>query len=177
MRSSMSLSGEKTSHKVTAVFETATEANAAAKELHEATSLSQDQITILGPGDKHPGQELEPEDKGIWATLVRAHIGLGIVGAIIGFLVFLLLNASGLPFIAQNTLIAGIVLSVLGLFCGLLLAGAFTLRPDHAPYLVKAQSALRRGKYVVAAHASSSEQRNEAQALLKKRGVKTVPTI
>ncbi len=119
----------------------------------------------------------EPEDQGIWKTLVRSHVWLGVGGAVTGFILFLLLNALGVGFIAQNALVAASVLTAIGAAIGMLLAGAVTIRPDHTPYLVKAQSALNKGKYVLAVHASSSEQLQEAKSLLDSRNVKTVETI
>lgn len=177
MQSSMSLTGEQKSHKVAAVFDTETDAREAAKVLCQRTSLTDGQVSVLSPRDPHQGSELEPEDQGIWRTLVRSHIGLGAGGAVTGFIVFLILSALGVGFIAQNTWVAGSVLAVFGAMLGLLLAGAVTIRPDHTPYLIKAQSALRRGKYVLAIHASSTQQLQEAKSLLDSRNVKTVQTI
>lgn len=177
MQSTMSLTGEQVSHKLAAAFDTETEARAAGRIVCERTSLTDDQVSVVGPRDPHQGSELEPEDQGIWRTLVRSHVGFGAGGAVVGFIAFLILSAVGIGFIAQNTLVAGSVLAAFGLMLGLLLAGAVTLRPDHTPYLIKTQSALRSGKYVLAVHASSVQQLQEAKSLLDARNVKTVQTI
>ncbi|MBL3558893.1 MULTISPECIES: hypothetical protein [Marinobacter] len=177
MKSSMSLTGEQESHKVAAVFDTESDARGTAKALCEGTSLADDQVSVLSPRDRHPGKQLEPEDQGIWNTLVRSHVGLGAGGAVTGFIVFLVLSALGIGFISQNSVVAASVLAALGLMVGLLLAGAVTIRPDHTPYLMKAQSALSKGKYVLTVHASSTEQLQEAKSLLDSRNVKTVQTI
>ncbi|MEC7432680.1 MAG: hypothetical protein VYC10_05135 [Pseudomonadota bacterium] len=73
--------------------------------------------------------------------------------------------------------VAAAVLAALGLILGLLVAGGVTLRPDHTPYVAKAQSALKEGKYVLTVHASSSEQLKEATTVLKNRNVRLVRTI
>lgn len=177
MQSSMSLTGEQKGHKVAAVFDTETDAKGAAKALCAGTSLTDDQVAVLSPRDPHQGSELEPEDQGIWHTLVRSHVGLGAGGAVTGFIVFLILSALGIGFIAQNSVVAASVLAALGLMLGLLLAGAVTIRPDHTPYLMKAQSALSKGKYVLTVHASSTQQLQEAKSLLDARNVKTVQSI
>lgn len=177
MKSSMSLTGEHEDHKVAAVFETETDARGMAKSLCESTSLEKDQVTVLRPSDTHQGEGLEPEDQGIWYTLVRSHIGLGIGGAVLGFVLFLVMNASGIGLIAQNTVVAASVFTAFGAVFGLLLAGVVTIRPDHTPYLIKTQSALREGKYVLAVHASSVKQLQEAKSLLKSRQVNTVQTL
>ncbi|MCL7944167.1 hypothetical protein [Marinobacter sp. ATCH36] len=177
MTSSISLTGEQQGHKVAAVFNTEIHARGAAKVLCGRTSVTDVQISVLSPGDLHQGSELEPDDQGIWQTLVRAHIGLGAGGAVAGFVAFLILSALGIGFIAQNALVAASVLAALGLMLGLMLAGAVTIRPDHMPYLIKTQSALRKGKYILAVHAANSQQLQEAKSLLDSWNVKTVQTI
>lgn len=177
MKSSTSLTGEHEFHKVAAVFDTEPDALGTAKALCGETSLTDKQVTVLSPSDQHQGQELEPEDQGIWKTLVRSHVGLGAGGAVTGFIAFLILSALGISFIAQNAVVAASVLAALGLMLGLLLAGAVTIRPDHTPYLMKAQSALRKGQYVLAVHAESAQQLQEAKSLLHARNVKTVQTL
>ncbi|MFL1455386.1 hypothetical protein ACJO5Y_13185 [Marinobacter sp. GN3S48] len=177
MKPSMSLTGEHGGHKIAAVFDAETDARDVAKALWESTSLTDKQVMVLSPNDRHQGEELEPEDQGIWRTLVRSHIGLGVAGAIGGFMLFLVLNASGIGLIAQNTVVAASVFTAFGAVFGLLLAGAVTIRPDHTPYLIKTQSALREGKYVLAVHASSLQQLQEAKSLLKSRHIKTVQSL
>ncbi len=147
--------------------------------LSQETSLDHEQVIVVSPPqDQHPGEELEPENQGIWQTLVRSHLWLGIGGAVAGFIVFLILSAIGVGgFIAQNGVVAAAVLAALGLILGLLVAGGVTLRPDHTPYVAKAQSALKEGKYVLTVHASSSEQLKEATTVLKNRNVRLVRTI
>jgi len=177
MKPSVSLTGEHEAHKVAAVFDTEPDAKGVAKALCEETSLTDEQVSVLSPDDRHQGYMLEPEDQGIWHTLVRSHVGLGIAGAVVGFAVFLILNILGINFITQNTVVAASVLSGLGLFLGLLAGGAATIRPDHTPYLMKAQSALRKGKFVLAVHATSPHQLKEAKSLLDARNVKTMKTL
>ncbi|MDL0430428.1 hypothetical protein QPM17_04790 [Marinobacter sp. TBZ242] len=177
MKSSVGLTGEQQGHKVAAVFDTEPDARGTAKAICEETSLTDEQVTVLSPADRHQGKELEPEDQGIWQTLVRSHVGLGVIGAVAGFVLFLILSALGVGLATDNTIVAASVMTAFGGVFGLLVAGGVTLRPDHTPYLVKAQSALREGKYVLAVHASSFEQLQEAKSLLDSRNVKTVQTI
>ncbi len=177
MKPSMSLTGEHESHKVAAVFETESDANGTAKALCNETSLTNEQVSVLSPADRRQGKELEPEDQGIWQTLVRSHVGLSVGGAVSGFVVYVILNALGIGFISQNTVVSASALPALGLMLGLLLAGGITIRSDHTPYLMKAQSALRKGHYVLAIHAESTQQIQEAKSLLRARNVKTVQTL
>ena len=177
MKPSMSLSGERIDHKMAAVFDTEADANNLAKALWEQTSLTDKQVTVIGPSTPHQGTALEPEDGGIWRTLVRSHLGLGAVGGVLGFIFFLVLSALGIGFIVQNVVIAGAVMTSFGVIFGLLAAGAFSIRPDHMPYLMKAQAALREGKYVLTVHASTMHQLQEAKSLLESRDIDKIYTI
>ncbi|WP_027328265.1 hypothetical protein [Marinimicrobium agarilyticum] len=177
MTQSSTVTGEAIDHKLAAVFGTDAEAKKAAEAVLKVTSLEQDQVQIVRPGDTQAGWELEPEDRGIWRTLVRSHIWLGAVGAVIGLGAFLLLFSVGVGFVANNGFAAAAVLTALGAVFGLMAGGLVTLRPDHAPYLVTAQSALRRGKTVVAVHARNRAQLEAASKELQRWSGKTVSSF
>ncbi|MEX0606188.1 MAG: hypothetical protein WD623_14860 [Marinobacter sp.] len=174
MKSSAILSGEVVDHKIAAVFESSTEAENIALALREGTSLAADQVIIVSPENPRSARALEPESQGIWSTLVRSHIGLGMAGAIAGFILFSTLYSADVAFITQSLVVSAIVLTAIGGGIGLLLAGMVTLRPDHMPYLMLAQSALRKGKYVLTVHASSAQQLDEAKKTLRNRRVSSV---
>lgn len=171
------ITGETFDHKVAAIFENEASATQAAKAVRDATSLREAQIFIVGPNTPHPGWELEPEDTGIWNTLVRSHIWLAVVGAMLGIVFFLILYVSNIPFITQNALTSALLALGFGAVIGMMFAGLITLRPDHMPYVSMAKSALRKGKYVVAIHATTAEQLKEANAALDKLDVKKFSTL
>lgn len=171
------LSGEHRDHKVAVTCASRQTAEQIAADLCAHTSLSQSQVTVIRPGEPHEGRELEPESRGIWHTMIRAHIGLGLVGVGVGLVLFLVMHAVGIPFVTQNPWWSGALFLGFGGVLGLMLGGAFTLRPDHMPYLMKAQSSLRSGKYVVAVHAESLSQLHEAQEEFEKRGLSSVRTL
>lgn len=177
MKNDVHITGETFAHKVAAVFENEADAKAAAAEIVRETSLADTQIFVVGPNDRHPGWELEPEDRGIWKTFVRAHIWLGFFGMVFGVVLFFVLYGLSIGFVVANPLASiAIFVSFSGIF-GMMLGGLITLRPDHMPYVSVATSALRRRKYVVAVHATSLSQLNEAKAQLKKFNVQTVSTL
>ncbi len=177
MTPSNRVSGESVDHKLAAIFENDSEAKESVSAVLDATGLDPDQVKIVRPGDTHPGWELEPEDRGIWRTLLRSHLWLGLLGAVVGLVVFLLLFSVGVGFVANNGLVAAVVLAALFAVFGLLAAGLLTLRPDHMPYIVAAQSALRAGKTVVAVHAKDRAQLEAAKKELQGRSVKTVSSL
>ncbi|MFW5823969.1 MAG: hypothetical protein ACOCVV_03280, partial [Marinobacter sp.] len=95
MKTSMHVSGEAVDHKLAAECETATEAEKVAEELCQSTSLSPQQVSVIGPDDDHQGKALEPEDRGIWHTAIRSHVWLGLAGMAGGLLLFLILLVQG----------------------------------------------------------------------------------
>lgn len=177
MKTTMHISGEVSDHKLAAECKTATEAEMIAEDLCQTTSLTPQQVRIIRPGDKHQGSDLEPDDRGIWHTAIRSHAWLGIAGMLGGLLLFLVLAASGIPFVAQNLVWAGALFVVFGGVVGFLLGGAFILRPDHTVYLSRAKSALRKGRFVVAVHANGNDQLDEAKRYLKARHIHTVQSF
>ncbi|MFL1406026.1 hypothetical protein ACJO2E_11855 [Marinobacter sp. M1N3S26] len=174
MKMTMHVSGETLDHKLAARCGTATEAEKIADDLCTATSLSRGQVRIIHPGDDHKGSKLEPEDQGIMHTAIRSHIWLGLAGVAGGLLLFSVLAAAGLPFVAQNLIWAGALFAVFGGVAGLLLGGVYTLRPDHTVYVSRSASALDKGHYMVTIHARDRDQVGEAQRYLKARHIHTV---
>ncbi len=177
MNHSVHITGESSSHKLAAVFSTRTEAEGIAQVLYGAAGLREDQVMVIAPDDPDKGHQLEPETQGILHTLIRSHLSLGVAGAVVGFVVFLILYFAGIDFIVLNGPVAASVLVALGAVCGLLVAGGISLRPDHGPYLVSAQAALRKGKYVLAVHADSLGQLEQVKAELQHRRVHVVRTV
>lgn len=171
------ITGEAFDHKVAAIFENEAGARRAADTVREQTTLRDAQIFVVGPNDSHPGWELEPEDRGIWKTFVRSHIWLGLLGIVVGFLLFLLLFGIGIGFIVASPMPSALIATGFGGILGMMFAGLLTLRPDHMPYISIARSALKKGKYVVAVHAGSAEQLKEANAVLDKLDVRTISTL
>lgn len=177
MKTTMHLSGEVADHKLAAECTTESEAEKVVEDLCRSTSLSRDQVRIIRPDEPHPGTRLEPEDQGIWRTAIRSHLWLGLIGMVGGLVLFLILLASGIPFIAQNPTWAGPIFVVFGGVAGMMLGGLFTIRPDHTLYTQKARSALRKGQYVVAVHARGREQLSEAKRYLDARKIHTVQSF
>lgn len=174
---SVGLSGEQLDHKVAAICETRQQAEQIAMDLCAQTSVEKGQVTVVRPGEPHPGRELEPESSGIWRTMIRSHVTLGLAGAGGGLLLFVILYAAGIPFVELNAVWSAALFTGFGALCGLMLGGAFTLRPDHTPYLMKTRSSLKAGKHIVAVHASDQTQLNEARRQLEQWGLKTVRTL
>ena len=171
------LSGEVSNSKVAAVFASQTEARRVAAALTEAMSLDAAQVQVIAPGEPHPGRKLEPEPRGIWRTIVLAHLKLGLVGAVAGLLLFAVLLGAGVPFIASSPIAAALVLLFFGTVAGLLLGGLVALRPDHDRYVLAARDAMSEGNSTVVVHAFSAGQRDQAVEFLRSQGGEVTATL
>lgn len=171
------LTGEVSNSKVAAVFPSLPEARRAAAAVSTALSLGAAQVQVITPAEPHPGRKLEPETRGIWRTIVVAHLRLGVVGAIVGLVAFAVLMAIGLPFITRSPVAAALVLLFFGTLAGLLLGGLVALRPDHDRYVEATRDAMAAGNTTVVVHAFTVEQREQASDFLREAGGDVTSTL
>lgn len=177
MQENMALTGEHSDHKVAGIAKDRAAAESVVEILREKLNTSGAAVQLLVPGKEGIDRALEPESSGIWKTLVRSHLWLGGVGAVIGLLVFVLMLQLEVRFVVDNTTAALLLLLAFCTIGGLLLGGALTLRPDHTPFLVTTRAALREGQMVVVVHGETLEQVRQAQEILDHAGLKTVRTL
>ena len=171
------ITAELSNSKVAAVFATESAAREAAQAVSAQLSLGAAQVQVIMPSEPHPGRKLEPESRGIWRTIVVAHIRLGIAGAVLGVLVFAALYALGLHPVVSSPLAAGLVLLFFGTVGGLMMGGLVSLRPDHDRYVEATRDAMDSGMTTVVVHAFSAEQRAQAAELLRARGGDVTSTL
>ncbi|NZA27109.1 riboflavin biosynthesis protein RibA [Luteimonas sp. SJ-92] len=171
------LTGEASDHKVAAAFGSVAAAQAAATGLHERLALAIPQVRVVEPGQAGLARALEPEDRGIFRTILRSHLWLGIAGAVLGGVVFAILWGIGLPLITQSPAMAAGAIVGFGAVAGLFAGGLVSLRPDHDPYVIKAREAHAAGLTVLLVHATSAEQCAQAQELLEAAGGDTMRTL
>ena len=171
------ITGEVSNHKLAAVFDSAATARDAAAALAEAVGLEPAQVQVIAPDEPRADAKLEPESRGIWHTIVLAHVRLGILGAIAGAVVFGLLSWLGVRFIVSSPWAAGPVLVGFGALAGLLLGGLVSLRPDHDRYIQATHEAMEERRTTVLVHALSSEQQEAAAEFLAARGGEVTRTL
>ncbi|MBB1471743.1 MULTISPECIES: riboflavin biosynthesis protein RibA [unclassified Luteimonas] len=171
------LTGEVSNSKVVAVFATAGAARDAATSVQASLGLQPAQVQLLLPGEAHARRKLEPESQGIWKTIVRAHVRLGIAGAVLGVVAFAVLYFAGLQFVVRSPVASVLVLLFFGATAGLMLGGLVALRPDHDRFVQNAVTALDEGRSSVVVHAFSSEQRARAAQALEALGGDTTSTL
>lgn len=171
------LTGEVSNSKVAAVFANEAAAREVAARVRSTLQLSDAQVQVITPSDRRPGRKLEPESEGIFRTIIRAHVRLGLLGAVAGAVAFGVLWAMGLPLIVNSAVMAAAVMVAFGAVAGLMLGGLVALRPDHDLYINKVYDALGEGRSAVVVHAFSREQNAQAEDLLKDASGEVVSTL
>lgn len=177
MKQTSGFTGERSDHKVAGIFRDRDAAKGAAQELRDSLSLQAAQLEVLYPGAKDVSRALEPEQAGIFRTILRTHAWLGVAGAVAGVLVFGVMYGLGLALVVQSAGIAALVLTGFGAIAGLMLGGLVSLRPDHDPYISRVREGLESGASAVVVHAFDLAQRSQAEELLQRRGADTVRTL
>lgn len=177
MKHHMALTGEKSDHKVIGLVADEAAAHKLAAAVRAGTGLKESQVRVLSPGDDRIGRSLEPENRGIVHTMIRAHLWLGLAGAVVGALAFGIMIALGVEFIALSPWWSALLLIGFGTIGGLMLGGAVSLRPDHSPYIAASREALQEGRHVVVVHATSADELERAEAILKSNADETVRTL
>jgi hypothetical protein len=118
--------------------------------LHDAPDL-QGEVAIIAPGDPLAGRKAEPENQGIWRTLIRSHILFGLAGALVGVLTALIVIAWPWPAAASSPAYTMLFIGAFGATFGLIFAGLLTLRPDHGYVLGKIREFSEHGRWSVVA--------------------------
>jgi hypothetical protein len=171
------LTGEVSNSKVAAVLDSEAAARQAADTIRRTLHLRDSQVRVVAPHDSRPGRQLEPESKGIFWTMLRAHLWLGILGALIGVGLFWLMFVLRVPFVVNSAAYAAGALIFFCTVAGLMFGGLVTLRPDHDLYILKVKDALEHGRYAVVVHATSHAQRTEAAELLRRASGEVITTL
>lgn len=165
--------GERSLTKVAGLFANRYNAETAARQLMQAAGLAEDQVRILPPAaglNENAGKfaaQMEPEQGGIWHTIIRAHVSMGLVGAFVGSVVFLVLWGSGNPAIRSAPGFSFGSFTGLGVVFGLLVGGLLALRPDHARVIHRIRRGLQAGQWAVVAHPVNAGQTHRAMEYLK----------
>lgn len=169
--------GETSTHKAAAVFDSPATAHAVAGRVRAATGLSAAQVLTVDAGTRRPGRALEPESRGIFQLMLRAHAALGIAGFVAGLVLFWILYRMGVGFVVNAALPAA---GAIVFFCtmgGLMLGGLTTLRPDHDPYILSVMEACREGRAAVVVHGRTAAERDAAVEELRAAGGDVVTTL
>ncbi len=177
MKHPMALTGEASDHKLVGLVDDEAAAHELAAAVRLGTGLNAAQVRLLHPGDDSVGRALEPESRGIKHTIIRAHLWFALAGTVVGILAFAIMIALGVQFIVLSPWWSAFLLTGFGALGGLMLGGAVALRPDHSPYISASREALRQGRHAIVVHATSIDELDHAEAILKASGGETVRTL
>jgi len=178
-----SLFGERSLTKVAAVFDTRDAAEIAVQRLQEVPGMSASQVQLVGPSDRSGGvaaplsRKLEPEQAGIWRTLIRAHIVTGSIGAVAGCMLYLAFRWEHHPAILSSPLLSLVVMIFFGGIFGMMVGGLLTLRPDHYRVMASVRKALKRGRWAVVSHPVNTQQTTLVMNELRHRSLHVVRSL
>lgn len=173
MRWQQALFGERSLTKVAALFVDRASAETAASQLLQGAGFSAPQVRLLGPetGSLRDrdllARQVEPEPDGIWRTILRAHLTLGLLGGLAGTLLFAGWWLSGAAAIRSTPFMAWVSMAGFGATFGLLIGGLLSMRPDHGRVISRVRRALRHGRWAVVVHPTDPEQTRLALARLR----------
>ena len=164
--------GERSVTKVAGLFATRSGAEIAMHDLLGSCRLSATQVNVLRPLDGNPARDdaldraVEPEQRGIWLTVIRAHLSMGLLGLLAGVLLYAVLMAMDNAALRSTPGMGLVALAGFGATFGLMLGGVLALRPDHGRVIGIVRGGLQRGQWAVVAHPLDSRQTRQAMASL-----------
>lgn len=171
MSNPFSLFGERSLTLVAASFSDRRRAREAADALCRDSQLD-GEVTVVGPGDPMRARKFEPEQNGIWCTLLRAHLFLGIVGAVAGVLATGAVLATGWAAALHSPGYLLLFLTVMGAFAGMMAGGLLTLRPDHGFVIRAMRDSLRQRQWAVVVRPLNRLQVEAAVSGLQRAGAR-----
>ncbi|KAF1045000.1 hypothetical protein [Xylophilus sp.] len=175
--------GEQSLTKVAGLYPQESDALATARRARGLPGMQPGQVRVLGPQDARSwrgewlGRQMEPEDGGIFQTLIRAHMVAGLAGAVAGMLLYMWLFQNGQPMVIASPFLSLIAIVGFAIAFGLLVGGLVTLRPDHVRLISTVRQGLRAQKWAVVVHALDGHQATLARDVLEDSGGSVVRTL
>ena len=175
--------GERSLTKVAGLFMNRSGAEDAAQQVKRTAGLDDAQVNLVGPPDGDtPGSpafssKLEPEQAGIWRTLVRAHLVSGAAGVVAGILLYLGFIVAGNAAVVSTAGMSFAVFVFFGGVLGLLVGGLLTARPDHVLVIASVRRAIRKGRWAVVIHPVTQAQIDGAVSELRGRSYRVVRSL
>lgn len=166
--STLSLFGEDSLTLVAAAFRDQRRAERVARALDRTPALHH-RVALVAPDDPAAGRKFEPEQRGIWRTLVRSHVILGVAGLAAGLLAAAWLVQSWSA-AAHSPWFTAMFAGTLGAFFGMLLAGLLTLRPDRSVVIRNMRDQMQKGKWAVVVHPQDVSAARRSFSMLQRAG-------
>lgn len=175
--------GERSLTKLAGLYGERAAAERAALEVTRAAGLQPAQVRILGPEDAHRShrewfsRSVEPETGGIFRTLLRTHLVLGVVGAVAGVLLYATLVGTRQAMVVGSPLLSFIAIVGFATTFGLMAGGLLSLRPDHTLLINQLRTGLKGNRWAVVVHPTDERQVQAAREALQASGAKVLATF
>jgi hypothetical protein len=127
------------------------------------------QVSLIAPDDPLAARKMEPDQRGIWRTMLRGHVVFGVLGALAGAAIAFAVIAAW-PAAASSPGFTLLFLTVLGTFFGGMVGGLVTLRPDHDAVIQQVHAAQERGQWAVVVRPLSEACARSASTTLEAAG-------
>lgn len=183
MRIKRLIFGERSLTKVAGLFLSKSLAESVAQQVKETAGLDDPQVYLVGPTDgtafNSPAfsRKMEPESKGIWRTMIRAHVFAGTAGVIVGILVYLGFVVADSAAVKSTPGMSLVAMIFFGGLIGLLGGGLLTARPDHARVIATVRRAVRQGRWAVVIHPLTQRQLDLSLRELHERSYRVVRSL
>jgi hypothetical protein len=171
--------GEESITKVVGVYANRADAVAARDRLAAGGIAA----VLLEPGDARRrasdflSRSFEPESRGIWHSLVRAHLLTGAIGFALGLCIWGVLRAQELSMVASSPLLSLVFIVFFTTMMGLMAGGLLALRPDHSMVFEELRTSLRSGSCAVVAHPTDADGVDAALRLLEPGSQRVTRTL
>lgn len=183
MRIKRLIFGERSLTKVAGLFMSRDQADGVAQEVKRTAGLDDPQVYLVGPPDGSApnspafSRKLEPEQAGIWRTLIRAHVVAGSAGVVTGLLLYLGFVLADSAAVKSTPGMSLVAMVFFGGLIGLLFGGLLTARPDHARVIATVRRAIRQGRWAVVIHPVTQRQLDESMRALRDRSYRVVRSL
>lgn len=183
MRIKRLIFGERSLTKVAGLFMSRDQADDVAQAVKRTAGLDDPQVYLVGPPDGSApnspafSRKLEPEQAGIWRTLIRAHVVAGSAGVVAGLLLYLGFVLADSAAVKSTPGMSLVAMVFFGGLIGLLFGGLLTARPDHARVIATVRRAIRQGRWAVVIHPVTQRQLDESMRALRDRSYRVVRSL
>ena len=171
--------GEESITKVVGVYADRAAAGAARERL-AARDIA---AVMLQPADARRraheflSRSFEPESRGIWHSIIRAHLLAGAIGLAVGLCIWGVLRAQEVSLVASSPMLALVFIVFFTTVMGLMVGGLLALRPDHSMVFEELRTSLRAGSYAVVAHPTDADGVDAATRLLEPGSQRVTRTL
>lgn len=161
------ITDEKTPSRIAAIFDNQADAEKAQTLLIDSGGFAGNKINIIRPHDDSISKKLEPETAGVWHTIIKSHVVLGIIGVVVGLIAAAIAMMVGPEFLSARTGTVYFAFAMIFGMLGLMLAGFVSVRPDRDIVVMKTVEAVQNGKWALVLHTHNHSESEHAEVLLK----------